>query len=122
MARIHRDVICQTWNASDSGREASARLKAAGYSFMTPRRTTEWVNAIEAMDLMDRDDRKRFVRAWQSSCCLTEAWLRLRRTGNPWFSRLTPRLILEWGRCLRALGVPLKKMPRPPLHEYRPGP
>jgi hypothetical protein len=117
--RIDRQVICHACNQESSEADASAVLKAAGYKFMTPRRTREWFTCIEAFDWMSRDDRKTFVRAWEASSCVTEVWLRLRRAERPWYTRLTPRLTLEWGRCLRATGIPLKRMPRTDLPPSR---
>src|SRR5947208_5938611 len=119
MVRSDRQVIAHTWKRASSAMEASSRLKAAGYKFMTTRRTREWLTCIDAFDLMPRDERRMFVRAWEMASSVTEAWVLLRRTRRGWSRKLSPRLTLEWGRCLRAIGVPLKRMPRTHLPPYR---
>lgn len=62
-------------------------------------------------------DHEFFITVWNHATSVTEASLILQRAG---YARMTPRRTLEWSRCLRAFGVPLKRMRRgnlPPLRE-----
>ena len=63
-------------------------------------------------------DHELFMEVWAKAQSVTEASLMLQRAGH---ARMTPRRTLEWARCLRAFGVPLKRMPRaslPPLRDF----
>jgi hypothetical protein len=62
-------------------------------------------------------DHEFFISVWNQAASLTEASLMLQRAGH---ARMTPRRTLEWSRCLRAFGIPLKYMRRgklPPLRD-----
>jgi hypothetical protein len=57
-------------------------------------------------------DHEMFIEIWDKASSVTEASLMLQKAGH---ARMTPRRTLEWGRCLRAFGIRLKRMPRPDL-------
>jgi hypothetical protein len=57
-------------------------------------------------------DHELFIEVWDTASSVTEASLRLQKAGH---ARMTPRRTLEWARCLRALGIHLKRIPRSDL-------
>ena len=62
-------------------------------------------------------DHELFIEVWDTASSVTEASVRLQQAGH---RRMTPRRTLEWARCLRALGIHLKRIPRsdlPPLRD-----
>jgi hypothetical protein len=62
-------------------------------------------------------DHEVFIDVWDNASSVTEASVILQKAGH---TRMTPRRTLEWARCLRAFGIPLKRMSRadlPPLRD-----
>lgn len=61
-------------------------------------------------------DHEFFISVWNGAGSLTQASLTLQKAGC---ARMTPRRTLEWARCLRTFGVPLKRIPRTRLPALR---
>ncbi len=61
-------------------------------------------------------DHEFFIETWNNAASVTAASVALQKAGHP---RMTPRRTLEWARCLRAFGVPVKRMPLSKLPRLR---